>query len=72
MPRIADRISPVKKGCREYGCWDEREMSGGGVGVGVGRGGERQPGTIPDEMCLGEREGRLGGGGVCVFVIHYE
>lgn len=41
------------------------------MGVGVGRGGERQPGAIPDEMCLREREGRLGGGGrgmcVCLY-----
>jgi len=38
-------------------------MGGGGVDVGVYCGGEGQPGAIPDEMCLRDREGQGHGGG---------
>ena len=62
-PWIADGVPPVKEGGREYVVGNGREMGGGGVCVGIYRGGEGQPGTIPDEVCLRDREGEGGGGG---------
>lgn len=59
-PRIADRIAPVEDGCREYGSRDDREMCGFGVGICVYRGGEGEPCTIPDEMCVWEWESEGG------------
>ena len=68
-PRIAEGVAPVKEGCREYGGGNGREMGGGGADVGVDRGGDGQPGAIPDEMCVWKGEGECGGGGCMLDII---
>ena len=60
-PRIAEGVAPVEEGCRPDRGGNGCEMGGGGVDVGIYRGGDRQPGEIPDEVRLREWEGE----GVC-------
>ena len=56
-PGIADGIAPVEERCCPDRGGDDREMGGCRVGVCVYREGEREPRTIPDEMCVWNGEG---------------